>query len=412
MARRVVVTGLGTVNPTGKTVAESWDNIKNGRSGIGEITLFDTSGFQSRVDAEVKDFDPFEKIDKKSAKRMARFTQFAVYAAKEAVGDSGLFESDDIDRKRIGVLISSGIGGMEIIEREHDRGRAKGFERVNPFFIPMTIANMAGAQIAIQYGLKGMCSCIVTACAGGSNAIGEAFHRIRDGYEDAFVCGGAEACITDLVVGGFTSLKALTRSQDPARASIPFDAERSGFVIGEGSGILILEELEHAKKRGAHIYAEIAGYGVNCDAYHITAPAPDGEGAADCLRMAIEDGGADPGEIDYINAHGTGTPLNDSTETAAFKKAFGERAYEIPISSTKSMTGHLLGGAGAIEGVFTVKAVEEGFVPPTIGLRNPDPECDLDYVPNQGRKKEIRYALSDNLGFGGHNSCLMFRKYE
>jgi 3-oxoacyl-(acyl-carrier-protein) synthase len=257
-----------------------------------------------------------------------------------------------------------------------------------------------------------MCSCVVTACAGGSNAIGDAFHRIRDGYEDAFVCGGAEACITDLVVGGFASLKALSPSTDPERASIPFDADRSGFVIGEGSGVLVLEEMEHAKRRGARIYAEVTGYGANCDAYHITAPAPDGEGAAACIELALEDGEVNKEEVDYINAHGTSTHLNDLGETKAVKRVFGDRAYKIPVSSTKSMTGHLLGGAGAIEGVFTVKAISEEFIPPTVGLKNPDPECDLDYVPNEGRKSEIRYALSDNLGFGGHNACVVFKKYE
>ena len=410
--RRVAVTGLGTVNPTGKSVDESWNNIKNGRSGIGMITLFDTTDFKTKVAGEVKDFDPLERIDRKTAKRMARFAQFAACASDEALEDSGLLDAPDVDKNKIGVLIASGIGGIDIIEREHDRGEAKGFERVNPFFVPMSIANMASAHVSIKHGLKGMCSCVVTACAGGSNAIGDAFHRIRDGYEDAFVCGGTEACITDLVVGGFASLKALTQSSDPERASIPFDAERSGFVIGEGCGILILEEMEHAKRRGAHIYAEIVGYGANCDAYHITAPAPEGEGAADCMNLALEDGEVKKDEVDYINAHGTSTHLNDLCETQAVKRVFGERAYKIPMSSTKSMTGHLLGGAGAIEGVFTVKAVSEGFIPPTVGLKNPDPECDLDYVPNDGRKSDIRYAMSDNLGFGGHNACVVFKKYE
>lgn len=410
--RRVAVTGLGTVNPTGKSVAESWENIRNGKSGIGKITLFDTSDFKTKVAGEVKEFDPFERIDKKTAKRMARFAQFALCAADEAIEDSGILEAPDVDKNKIGVLIASGIGGIDVIEQEHDRGEAKGFERVSPFFVPMSIANMASAHVAIEHGLKGMCSCVVTACAGGSNAIGDAFHRIRDGYEDAFVCGGAEACITDLVVGGFASLKALSQSTDLERASIPFDADRSGFVIGEGSGVLVLEEMEHAKRRGARIYAEVTGYGANCDAYHITAPAPDGEGAAACIELALEDGEVNKEEVDYINAHGTSTHLNDLGETKAVKRVFGDRAYKIPVSSTKSMTGHLLGGAGAIEGVFTVKAISEEFIPPTVGLKNPDPECDLDYVPNEGRKSEIRYALSDNLGFGGHNACVVFKKYE
>jgi 3-oxoacyl-[acyl-carrier-protein] synthase II len=410
--RRVVVTGLGTVNPTGNDVRTSWENIKKGNSGIGMITAFDTTNFKAKVAGEVKNFDPKERIDKKSARRMERFTQFAVYAADEALKDSGLLDAENFVAERVGTMVSSGIGGISMIESEHDRGKERGFDRVSPFFVPMVIGNMAAAQIAILNGLKGMSSCVVSACAGGSNAIGDAFHRVRDGYEDAFVCGGAEASITELTVGGFTSLKALCTEEDPANACKPFDAERNGFVMGEGSGILVIEELEHAKARGAKIYAEIVGYGSNCDAYHMTAPSPDGSGPANCFRLALEDGGVSPDRIDYINAHGTSTHLNDLGETLAIKNVFGDHARELAVSSTKSMTGHLLGGAGAVEGVFTVLALQEGFLPPTINLKHSDPECDLDYVPNTGREKEIHYAMSDNLGFGGHNACLVFKQYR
>ncbi len=423
MKRRVVVTGLGTINPTGNSVAESWDSIKNGKIGIGEITSFDTTDFKTKVAAEVRDFEPAKKLDKKEIRHIARFTQLAMYAAEEALEDSGLCKSADGEYKfdtpvseipadRIGVIVSSGIGGLDIIEQQHGRAEDKGYNFVSPFFVPMAITNMAAARIAISHGLKGMCSCPVTACAGGSNAIGDSFLRIRDGYEDAMVCGGAESSITPLGIAGFQNMKALSDTTDPARASIPFDKDRNGFVMGEGSGILVLEEYEHAVKRGAHIYAEIVGYGCNCDAYHITSPSTEGEGGAACMKLAIKDAGLTEGDIDYINAHGTSTSLNDKYETAAIKSVFGEKAKDLYVSSTKSMTGHLLGGAGGVEAVFSVKALEDGFVPPTAGLEETEPEMDLNYVPKKGIEANLTYALSNSLGFGGHNACLIFKKAE
>ena len=421
--RRVVVTGLGTVNPTGNSVSESWENVKNGVCGIAPISAFDTTDFSVKMAGEVKNFELEKRLNKREARRMARFTQLALYAAEEALLDSGLLQtSDDVptyeakineeDAEKTGVIISSGIGGLNIIEQEHSKGLEKGFEKVSPFFIPMSISNMAAARVAISHGLKGMCTCPVTACAGGSNAIGDAFHRVRDGYEDVMVCGGSEASITPLAIGGFTSMKALSPATDPNRASIPFDAERSGFVMGEGSGVLVIEELEHAKKRGAKIYAEVVGYGSNCDAYHITAPAPNGEGGAKCMQLAIKDADIAPEAIDYINAHGTSTHLNDQGETAAIKTVFGDHATKLAVSSTKSMTGHLLGGAGGVEAVFSVEAIHDGFIPATINYKVADPECDLDIVPNEGRKADLNYVLSNSLGFGGHNACLIFKKYS
>ena len=310
------------------------------------------------------------------------------------------------------MILSSGIGGLPTIEEEHTRGQQRGFEKVSPYFVPMSIGNMAAGQIAIRFGLQGMCSCPTTACAGGTNAIGDAFHRIRDGYEDRMLCGGSESCISPLGVGGFASMKALCTADDPARASIPFDARRSGFVMGEGSGVLLLEELEAAKARGAKIYAEVVGYGANCDAYHFTAPAPGGAGGAACMRLALADGGVVPEQIGYINAHGTSTHLNDSCETAAIKTVFGGHAYKLAVSSTKSMTGHLLGGAGGVEGVFTALALHDAFLPATVNLQEPDPELDLDYIPNHGRAAQVEYAMSDSLGFGGHNACVVFKRWE
>ena len=342
---------------------------------------------------------------------MARFTQFAVAAADEAIRDSGL-ALEEIDHTRFGVILSSGIGGLPTIEEEHTRGQQRGFEKVSPYFVPMSIGNMAAGQIAIRFGLQGMCSCPTTACAGGTNAIGDAFHRIRDGYEDRMLCGGSESCISPLGVGGFASMKALCTADDPARASIPFDARRSGFVMGEGSGVLLLEELEAAKARGAKIYAEVVGYGANCDAYHFTAPAPGGAGGAACMRLALADGGVVPEQIGYINAHGTSTHLNDSCETTAIKTVFGGHAYKLAVSSTKSMTGHLLGGAGGVEGVFTALALHDAFLPATVNLQEPDPELDLDYIPNHGRAAQVEYAMSDSLGFGGHNACVVFKRWE
>lgn len=409
--RRVVITGLGAVTPIGNTAAESWAAARAGKCGIAPIIAFDTDNFNVKLAGEVKGFDPSAVIDKREAKKLARFTQFAVVAAAEALADSGL-ELAAEDAAQIGVSVSSGIGGMPVIEAEHTRGMEKGFERVSPYFVPMTIANMAAAQIAIRFGLKGMCTCPVTACAGGSNAVGDAFHRVRDGYETVMVCGGAESAISELGIGGFAAMKALSTATDPNRASIPFDAERGGFVMGEGGGILVLEELEHAKARGAHVYAEVVGYGANCDAYHFTAPAPGGVGAAACMTLALRDGGVEPEQVDYINAHGTSTQLNDSCETAAIRTAFGAWAEKLCVSSTKSMTGHLLGGAGGVEAVFTALALRDSFVPATVNYRETDPACGLDYVPNVGRERELRYAMSNSLGFGGHNACLLFKKWE
>ena len=342
---------------------------------------------------------------------MARFTQFALASAREALRDSGLDrEQEDLDR--CGVIVSSGIGGLSITEAEHDKGAQKGWDRVSPFYIPTAICNMAAGQIAIDSGFRGMCSCPVTACAGGTNAVGDAFHYIRDGYADVMLCGGTEASVTPLAIGGFTSMKALSQATDPARASIPFDAERSGFVLGEGAGILVLEELQHALSRGAHIYAEFVGYGATCDAYHMTAPRPDGSGGAKAMAMALSDAGIAPEEVDYINAHGTSTHLNDAGETAAVKAVFGDHAHALAISSTKSMTGHMLGAAGAVEAIFTALSLHDGFVPATIHYQVPDPECDLDVVPNEGREKALRCALSNSLGFGGHNGSILLKKWE
>lgn len=411
MKKRVVVTGMGAVTPLGSSVESFWNSIKEGKCGIGEITAFATEGFKSRLAAEVKDFNPGERLDKKEARRMDRYCQFALAAAEEAVKDAGL-DPDRLDEERFGVIVGSGIGGLITIEEQHSKLLEKGPGRVSPFFIPMAISNMAAGNIAIKYKAKGICTCIVTACATGSHAIGEAFHKIRSGEADVIITGGAEAPITPLAVAGFASMTALSSSADPARASIPFDRERDGFVMGEGAGILILESLEHARKRGARIYAEVVGYGATCDAYHMTAPAPGGEGGARAMKLALQDGEINPEEISYINAHGTGTPYNDKYETEAIKSVFGEYAYKIPVSSTKSMTGHLLGAAGAVEAVVCVKAVEEDFIPPTVGYRVKDEECDLDYVPNKGRKSRVQYALSNSLGFGGHNATIIFKKWS
>ena len=409
--RRVVITGLGAVTPVGLTAAESWQAVRSGVCGIAPITQFDPAGQKVSLAAEVKGFDPEAHFTRQEAKHMARFTQFALASAREALRDSGLDrEQEDLDR--CGVIVSSGIGGLSITEAEHDKGAQKGWDRVSPFYIPTAICNMAAGQIAIDSGFRGMCSCPVTACAGGTNAVGDAFHYIRDGYADVMLCGGTEASVTPLAIGGFTSMKALSQATDPARASIPFDAERSGFVLGEGAGILVLEELQHALSRGAHIYAEFVGYGATCDAYHMTAPRPDGSGGAKAMAMALSDAGIAPEEVDYINAHGTSTHLNDAGETAAVKAVFGDHARALAISSTKSMTGHMLGAAGAVEAIFTALSLHDGFVPATIHYQVPDPECDLDVVPNEGREKALRCALSNSLGFGGHNGSILLKKWE
>ena len=411
MKRKVVITGMGAVTPIGNTAADSWAAARQGVCGIAPITHYDTSAQKAKLAGEVKDLDPSLWVDKREMRKMDRVTQLAMVAAAQAMADSGL-NMENEDAARCGVIVSSGIGGLSTIESEHSRGLEKGFDRVSPHFIPMVITNMSAGHIAIRYGFKGMCSCPVTACAGGTNAVGDAFHYIRDGYADVMLCGGTEASITPLGIGGFTSLKALHTGTDPLRASIPFDAERSGFVMGEGAGILILEEYEHAKARGAKIYAELAGYAANCDAHHITAPAPGGEGAARCMTLAMADAGVAPQEVGYINAHGTSTPMNDSCETAAIKAAFGAQAGKLAVSSTKSMTGHLLGASGAVEAIFTALAVRDDFVPATIGYKVADPACDLDIVPNNGREMHLTAALSNSLGFGGHNACLVFKKGE
>ena len=409
--RRVVITGLGAVTPLGLTAPESWQAVRDGVCGIGPITRYDPAGLKVQLAAEVKGFDPDALFGRQEAKRMGRFTQFALAASREALADAG-FRSEDADPRRCGVIVSSGIGGISITEEEHDRGLARGWDRVSPFFIPTGICNMGAGRVAIDAGFQGMCTCPVTACAGGTNAVGDAFRYIRDGYAEVMLCGGAEAALTPLAVGGFTSMKALSQSTDPSRASIPFDAERNGFVMGEGAGILLLEELDHALARNAKIYAEITGYGVTCDAYHMTAPRPDGSGGAEAMAQALRDGNAKPEDVGYINAHGTSTHLNDAGETAAIKTVFGDHAKTLAVSSTKSMTGHMLGAAGAVEAIFTALALRDGFLPATINYQVSDPECDLDVVPNQGRAADVRYALSNSLGFGGHNGSILFRKWE
>ena len=411
MRNRVVITGMGAVTPIGNDVESFWNSIKEGKCGIGEITKFDTTAHKVKLGAQVKDFDVSQYMDRREARRMDTFCHYAMVAADEAVKDSGL-NGENINVERFGVIVGSGIGGLETIEEQHKKLMEKGPGRISPFFIPMIISNMAAGNIAIKHGAKGICSTVVTACATATHSIGEAFHMIREGKADAIIAGGAEASITPLAMAGFESLTALSTSTDPLRASIPFDKERDGFVMGEGAGIVVLESLEHAIKRNAKIYAEVTGYGATCDAYHMTSPAPNGEGGARAMKLAIMDSGIKEEEISYINAHGTSTPYNDKFETAAIKTVFGENAYKIPVSSTKSMTGHLLGAAGGIETIICVKALEEGFIPATIGYKVPDEECDLDIVPNEGRKQELKYAMSNSLGFGGHNSTVVVKKWD
>ena len=411
MNRRVVVTGMGALTPIGNNVSDFWNNAKAGKLGIDYVTLVDKDEVSVKIAGEVKDFDPTEYLDRKESKRLDRFCQFALVSAKEAIKSANL-DLDNMDKERIGVIVGSGIGGFQTIETEISKMASGSSRRVSPFFIPMAIINMAAGNISIKYGLKGPSTSVVTACATGTNSIGEAFRQIKHGYADVMLAGGVEAPITKIGIEGFASLKALNSSNDPKRASIPFDKERSGFVMGEGAGILILESLESAKKRGAKILAEVVGYGSTCDAYHITSPDPDGEGAARAMLEAINEANIEKEEVSYINAHGTSTPLNDKFETAAIKKAFGEYAYKIPVSSTKSMTGHLLGAAGAIEAIICVESLLENFVPPTIGLEEKDEDCDLDYVSTGGRDEEVNYALTNSLGFGGHNATLLFKKWS
>ncbi|RJS61711.1 beta-ketoacyl-ACP synthase II [Bacillus sp. PK3_68] len=409
--RRVVITGLGIISPVGNTVEEAWANILSGVSGVKPLTRVNPDDYPVKVAAEVTDFNPEDFMDKRDARKMDRFTQYAVAAAKMAVKNADL-TIDESNADRIGVWVGSGIGGMETFENQFKTFLDRGYRRVSPFFVPMMIPDMAAGQVSIFLGAKGVNSCTVTACATGTNSIGDAFKVIQRGDADAMITGGSEAPITQMSVAGFCANTALSTNPDPKTASRPFDANRDGFVMGEGAGIVVLEELEHAKKRGAHIYAEIVGYGSTGDAHHITAPAPDGEGGARAMQIAIEDGGINPEEVDYINAHGTSTPYNDEFETAAVKTVFGEHAYNLAISSTKSMTGHLLGAAGGVEAIFTALAIKNNMLPPTINYETPDPKCDLDYVTNVSRKKEIDVALSNSLGFGGHNATIALRKYK
>lgn len=408
--RRVVVTGIGAVSPVGNSAEESWESVINGKSGIGLLTRLDSEQFPVKVAAEVKDFDIEQYIERKEARKMDRFTHYALAASIMAMKDANLEELDEELALRTGVWIGSGIGGMETHEQQFELFQKRGYRRVSPFFVPMMIPDMASGQVSIHFGAKGINSCSVTACASGTNSIGDAFEVIRRGDADVMISGGAEAPITTMAVAGFCANKALSMNPDPATASRPFDANRDGFIIGEGAGILILEEYEHAVKRGAKIYAEVVGYGSTGDAHHITAPAPEGEGAARAMQQALDQSGADLSKVGYINAHGTSTPYNDEFETMAAKTVFGEHAKNLAISSTKSMTGHLLGAAGGLEAIFVVKALQEGLVPPTINYETPDPKCDLDYVPNEARKVDIEYAMSNSLGFGGHNASLMFKK--
>lgn len=409
--RRVVITGMGAVSASGLNVGEFWDNMKNGRCGISPIESFDVTDCEVKVAAEAKNYDPLQYFDKRELRRTDRFTQFALVAADEAMKDCGT-DFSDLDPYRVGVIVGSGIGGFHSIETEYRKFMEKGGNRVSVFFVPMMIINMAAGSISMKYHFKGTNYAPVSACSTSAHAIGEAFHAIKNGYIDACVTGGSEAAVIEFAIAGFNNMKALSHSADPQHASIPFDKNRDGFVMGEGGAILVLEEYEHAKARGANIYAEITGYGATGDAYHMTSPDPEGEGAARAMQIACEEAGIRPEEVDYINAHGTSTGLNDKYETKAIKKAFGEHAYKLAVSSTKSMTGHLLGAAGAIEAIACAKALQEGILPPTAGYTTPDEECDLDYVTEGARKTDAKYALSNSLGFGGHNASLLFKKYE
>jgi 3-oxoacyl-[acyl-carrier-protein] synthase II len=412
LRRRVVVTGLGLVIPTGIGVATAWKNVCEGKSGIGRLTRFDTTGFETKIAGEVKDFNPELYIDKKEIKKMDLFIHYAIAATKEALEDAQLAITPE-NSEQIGVIVGTGLGGLPSLERYHKILLEKGPGRISPFFIPMLIANLASGQIAIQFGPKGPNACVVTACATGAHCIGDAFRAIVYGDAEAMIAGGTEANITPLTVGGFNAMKALsTRNDEPEKACRPFEKNRDGFVVAEGAGIIILEELQFALKRKAKIHGELVGYGYTGDAYHITAPSPDGDGAARCMRMAIKDAGLKPEDVDYINAHGTSTPLNDLTETLAIKTVFRDRAKKMPISATKSMTGHLLGAAGSTEAIFTILSLRDGIMPPTLNYEEVDPQCDLDYIPNAARRKPLKVAISNAFGFGGTNATLVFKKFE
>lgn len=405
---RVVITGMGAVTPLGNTVAETWKNVRNGVNGIDKITHFDTEDQKCVMGGEVKDF---EYPDKRAAKRLDPTSQFALTAAREAMEESRLVSGENIDAQRFGVYGGSGIGGIQTLEGQIRKAESRGdVKHVSALMIPMAISNLIAGNIAIEFNAKGPCIGVVTACAAGTQAIGEAYRNIKDGYSDAIIAGGAEAAFASACFAGFGTMKATATSTDRDRCSIPFDAERGGFVMGEGAGFVVLEELEHAKARGAKIYGELAGYGSTCDAYHVTMPEPDGTGAAGCMQLALDEAGITSDKIDYINAHGTGTPYNDEFETKAIKMVFGDDT-KVPVSSTKSMTGHLLGAAGAIEGIFCAEAIQDSFLPPTINLRVPDPKCDLDYVPNEGRDQKIEYAMSNSFGFGGHNGSIVIKRF-
>lgn len=414
MSKRVVITGMGAVTPVGCTVETYWNNLKNGVSGIDYLKKFDTTDFKVKIGAEIKDDFDWEKyVTKKDLKRNDMFTIYGVCAAVQALEDSGI-DMEKENALRVGVMVGSGIGGLPTLEENVIRLHDKGPSKVSPLFVPMSIVNMAAGSISIRIGAKGVCESTVTACTSATNSIGNAYRSIKHGYADIIFAGGAEAAICGIGVAGFANLTALSTNENPKEACRPFDKNRDGFVMGDGAGILVLEEYEHAKARGAKIYAEVAGYGATADAYHMTSPCPDGEGAANAMLLAMEEAGITPEDVGYINAHGTSTQANDAGETAAIKRAMGEeRAHQIPVSSTKSMTGHLLAAAGAIESIATVKALEEGFLPPTINYKDADEECDLDYIPNKGRKVEnLKYALSNSLGFGGHNGVLCFKRWE
>jgi beta-ketoacyl-acyl-carrier-protein synthase II len=411
MKKRVVITGIGAITPLGNDIWSTWENIKKGISGIGIAQQVNLDKVDVKLAGEVKNFKPEEFMDRKEARRMGRFSQLAVAASKMAVEDAGIQMGENVDAERVGVWIGSGIGGLGEFEEQHKKFLEKGQRRVNPFTIPMFIPDMAAGRVSIEIGAKGINNTSVTACASGSNSIGDAFRVLQNGYVDVMIAGGTEATITEMTIAGFSNMTALSTNPDPLTACRPFDKNRDGFIIGEGSGIVILEELEHAKARGAKIYGEIVGYGATGDAYHITSPAPDGEGAARAIKQALEDADINPSEVDYINAHGTSTPLNDLYETKAIKEVFKEHAYQLAVSSTKSMTGHMLGAAGAVEAIFSLLTIRDGLIPPTINYETPDEELDLDYVPNVAREKHVQIAVSNSLGFGGHNASLVFREF-